>query len=190
MAPRLPVTGNPENDQLISDSWLALLLGMALDQQVTMEVAFRGPYLIEQRLGALDVDTILATPEDDFVELCVQRPAIHRYGASMARRLYELCGVLADKWDGRAEALWDDGADGAEVLKRLRSLPGFGPDKSRIMLALLAKRFDVRPDGWADAAAPFGDDQPRSVADVADQESLQKVREFKRAAKAAKRAAT
>jgi uncharacterized HhH-GPD family protein len=184
----LHITGDPDADALLNTDPLAALIGMLLDQQVPMEWAFRGPATIKERLGGrLDCAEIAAMDPEEFVAICAEKPAIHRFPSSMGKRVWELCRYLVEHYDGRAEAVWDDAPTGAEVYRRLRELPGFGDEKAKIFTAVLAKRMGVAPPGWEEAAAPFSDDQPRSVADVADEESLQRVRDWKKAMKAAKK---
>lgn len=183
----LYITGEADADRLLNTDGLALLVGMLLDQQVPMEWAFKGPATLRDRLGHLDATHIAAMDPEAFVTVCCDKPAIHRFPASMGRRIHELCTALADRYDGRAEAVWTGVTDGAELYRRLRELPGYGEEKSQIFLALLAKRQGVAPAGWREAAGKFGDDVPRSVADIHDVASLGKVREWKKAAKAAKR---
>lgn len=187
MTSPLPITSDPDSDQLLADNPLALLLGMLLDQQVSMEVAFRGPSLLFQRLDGLDAATIAAMNPVKFAAVCSERPAVHRFPGAMAKRIQQVCAVVVAEYDGAAENLWVGVEDGRTLVRRVRDLPGFGEEKSKIFVALLAKRFGVRPVGWEQAAAPFSDDQPRSVADVADAESLQAVREWKKKMKAAKK---
>jgi uncharacterized HhH-GPD family protein len=187
MSGTLYITGDDTADGLLNTDGTALLVGMLLDQQVPMEWAFAGPAKIHQRLGHLDAAKIAAMDVDDFVAVCVAKPAIHRFPAAMGRRIHELCVVLADEYGGVAENVWRDVADGATLYARLHALPGFGDEKSKIFLALLAKTQGVRPDGWQDAAGKFGDEVPRSVADIDGPESLAKVREWKQAQKAAKK---
>jgi uncharacterized HhH-GPD family protein len=183
------ITGDPEADDLLAEDPLALLLGMLLDQQVPMEWAFAAPARLRERLPAgLDAGAIAAMDPGDVEAAFRAKPALHRYPASMAKRAHELCRHLVEHHDGRAEAVWEGVDDGAELRRRLEALPGFGRDKARIFLAVLAKRRGVRPTGWEDAAGPFADDQPRSVADVTDQASLERVRAFKKEQKAAGRA--
>jgi uncharacterized HhH-GPD family protein len=181
----LAVTGDPAADGLLNSDPLALLIGMLLDQQVPMEWAFIGPSLLRERLGRLDARQIAAMDPDEFFVVAKGPRAIHRFPGSMGRRVQELCRALVERYDGRAENVWAGVADGAELLARLKALPGFGDEKSRIFIALLAKRFGVQPDGWREAAGPFGDDTPRSVADIFDTASLARVREWKKAKKAA-----
>jgi uncharacterized HhH-GPD family protein len=183
MASPFRITGDDAADQLLADDPLALLIGLLLDQQVPMEWAFKGPATLNQRLGALDPAVIASMDPDKFAEICSAKPAIHRFPSSMAKRIQALCQVIVDEYDGDARALWRD-VDATELITRTKALPGFGPEKAKILVAILAKRFDVRPDGWEKVAAPFSDAAPRSAADVADAETLLKVREFKRQQKA------
>lgn len=187
MSPRLNITDDSTADELLSSDPLALLVGMLLDQQVAMETAFAGPAKIRDRLGRFDAETIAAQEPDAFVELCRTPPAVHRYPGNMAARTQTLCQTLIDHWDGNASAIWTRGnPDGAEVLARLKALPGFGEQKAKIFLALLGKQNGFDGAGWREAAGSYGEDGSyRSVADIVDPESLAKVRETKRAAKAA-----
>ena len=186
----LRLTGDPEADQLLTDDDNALLIGMVLDQQVPMEKAFSGPLVIAQRMGGpLDVAKIAAMSEDEFVALCSERPAIHRFPAAMAKRIQQVCQVLADDYDGQAANIWQDARSGDEIKSRLARLPGFGSDKAAIFTAVLGKLRGVTPDGWRSAAGYYGEPGTyRSVADIVDDDSLQKVRETKRSVKAAKKA--
>jgi len=186
------LTGDPAADALLDSDLNALLIGMVLDQQVPMEKAFSGPAVIADRMGGFfDVAAVAAMSEEDFVALCAAKPAIHRFPGSMGKRVHQVCRVLAEKYDGRAENLWGDATSGAEVKEALMSLPGFGAEKATIFTALLGKQRGVTPLGWRDAAAPYGEEGVfRSVADIVDEESLQRVRDTKRAVKAARKAAT
>jgi uncharacterized HhH-GPD family protein len=186
------LTGDPEADALLSEDDNALLIGMVLDQQVPMEKAFSGPLVIAQRMGGrLDVAKIAAMSEDEFVALCSQRPAIHRFPAAMAKRIRQVCQVLADDYDGQATNVWKDARSGAEVKANLARLPGFGPDKAAIFTAVLGKLRGITPEGWQDAAGYYGEPGTfRSVADIVDYDSLQKVRETKKSVKAAKKASS
>ena len=185
------LTGNPAADELLEADLNALLIGMVLDQQVAMEKAFSGPAVIAERMGGtFDVTAIATMPEDEFVALCAAKPAIHRFPGSMGKRVHQVCRVLVDSYDGKAENVWADAGSGAEVKRALMSLPGFGAEKATIFTAVLGKRRGVTPEGWREAAGAFGEDGVfRSVADIVDEESLQRVRETKRAVKAAKKAA-
>ena len=183
------LTGDPEADALLSDDDNALLIGMVLDQQVPMEKAFSGPLVIAQRMGGnLDVAKIAAMSEEDFVALCSRPPAIHRFPAAMAKRIRQVCQVLTDDYDGQASNVWKDARSGAEVKANLARLPGFGQDKAAIFTAVLGKLRGITPDGWRDAAGYYGEPGTfRSVADIVDYDSLQKVRETKKSVKAAKK---
>ena len=183
----LNITGDAAADALLSDDAFALLLGMLLDQQIAMETAFVGPAKIRDRIGTLDPATIAGYDADAFVEVFRQTPAVHRFPGSMAGRVQEVARVIVADWDGDASAIWtSDSPDGAEILRRLKNLPGFGEQKGRIFLALLGKRRGVATAGWREASAPYGEEGSyRSVADIVDPESLTRVRETKRAAKAA-----
>ncbi|MFE2426549.1 HhH-GPD-type base excision DNA repair protein [Streptomyces sp. NPDC059373] len=192
MDTKLRLSQQPEADELLGRSPLALLTGMLLDQQVPMEWAFSGPHAIAQRMGSDDLDAhaIASYDPDDFAALLAAKPAVHRYPGSMAKRVQQLSQYLVEHYNGDAEAIWRDAPSGRELLDRLKDLPGFGEQKARIFLALLGKRLGVRPPGWREAAGPYGEDGSyRSVADITGPDSLDKVRahkqEMKRAAKAA-----
>nr|WP_294694558.1 HhH-GPD-type base excision DNA repair protein [uncultured Friedmanniella sp.] len=185
------LTGDPAADELLATDDNALLLGMVLDQQVPMEKAFAGPAVIAGRMGGrLDVAAIAAMEEDEFVALCAQRPAVHRFPASMGRRVRQVCQVLVEDFEGDAANVWRGAATGAEVKRAIGALPGFGAEKAAIFTAVLAKQRGVQPPGWREAAGVYGEEGCfRSVADVVDEESLAKVRQTKRSVKAAKKAA-
>lgn len=178
------ITGDPDADKLLHDEPLALLLGMLFDQQVPMEWAFASPAKLKERLGHLDAAKIAEMDSVAFLAACTEKPAIHRFPGSMGKRAYELCEVIADDYDGDAAAVWTGAATGDELFGRLRALPGFGDEKARIFVAVLAKRLGVRPPGWEEAAAPFSDDERRSVADADTPEHLQEVRAWKKMMKA------
>jgi uncharacterized HhH-GPD family protein len=190
MTRKLHLAGELEADALLAEQPLALLIGMLLDQQIPMEVAFKGPKKLHDRLGKLDVHQIAEYEPEEFATLATTPPAIHRYGGSMAKRVQELCRYLVETYDGDATAIWTRGKpDGAEVLKRLKALPGYGEQKAKIFLALLGKQFGLKAAGWREAAGAYGEKgSRRSVADVVDDKSLQEVRAFKKAAKAAAKA--
>lgn len=185
------LTGDPEADRLLTADPFALLIGMLLDQQVTMESAFAGPHKIAQRMGGLDPARVAEADPDDFAALCATPPSVHRYPGSMAGRIQAVARVVVDEYDGDVTRLWTAGEpDGPEVLRRLKALPGFGDQKARIFLALLGKQRGVQPTGWREAAGAYGEDGARrSIADVTGPESLAAVRETKKAAKAAAKAA-
>ena len=187
----IQIAQDPHADRVLEESPFALLTGMLLDQQFPMERAFAGPATILDRFGSLDPTRIASADPDEFAALCARPPAVHRYPGSMAGRIQALARVVTDEYDGRAERLWLEAADGAELLRRLQALPGFGKQKSPIFVALLGKQLGVTPEGWEQAAGSYGDPgATRSVADVVDQTSLEKVRSFKKEQKAAARART
>ncbi|CAN5485093.1 HhH-GPD-type base excision DNA repair protein [soil metagenome] len=187
MSNALHITGDPDADALLSTDPLALLIGMLLDQQVPMETAFAGPGKLRDRLGDLDPRKIASHDAEDFIAIMKQSPAVHRFPGSMAGRVQALCAAVVDEWGGDASTIWTSGnPDGAEILARLEALPGFGEQKARIFLALLGKQRGITATGWRQAAGAYGEEGSfRSVADIVDEQSLQRVRETKRAAKAA-----
>ena len=180
----LHFTADPEANRLLAQEPLAALLGMLLDQQVTMEWAFGAPLLLKRRLGVaeLDAGAIAAMDPSDLEAVFRDKPALHRYPASMAKRTHDLCAHLVEHYHGRADELWADAATGEELLARVQALPGFGKDKSRIFVGVLGKRLGVQPSGWEQVAADWA-----SIADVDTFERIGEIREKKRAAKAAKK---
>lgn len=187
----LHITGDDAADKLLSDDAFALLTGMLLDQQVTMESAFAGPEKIRTRIGSLEPGTIAGYDPQDFVEVFKEKPAVHRFPGSMAGRVQALAETVDKEWGGDATAIWTQGdPDGNEVLRRLKALPGFGEQKAKIFLALLGKQCGLKAEGWREAAGHYGQaDAYLSVADIVDPDSLVKVRASKQAAKAAAKAA-
>ncbi|MFE4665971.1 HhH-GPD-type base excision DNA repair protein [Streptomyces sp. NPDC056716] len=188
----LHLAQDPDADALLGRSPLAALVGMLLDQQIPMEWAFRGPRTIADRLGADDLDAheIAARDPEAFAAVLSGKPAVHRYPGSMAKRVQQLCQYLVEHYDGDAEAVWRGVDSGAELLKRLEQLPGFGKQKAQIFLALLGKQLGVRPTGWREAAGAYGETTSyRSVADITGPESLARVRAHKQEMKAAAKAA-
>ncbi|HVL27659.1 MAG TPA: HhH-GPD-type base excision DNA repair protein [Acidimicrobiales bacterium] len=183
-------TDDDAANRLLAADPLALLIGMLLDQQVPMEKAFHSPYDLKERMGGrLDASTIAGADPDELAALFSQRPALHRFPASMAARTQDLARALVERFDGRAERVWTTAATGEELFANLRSLPGFGEQKARIFVALLAKRLGITPPGWQEVAGAYGQAGWFSVADIDGPESLARVREHKRAVKAeAKRA--
>jgi uncharacterized HhH-GPD family protein len=186
----LHVTGDPEADALLGRDPLALLIGMVLDQQITIEKAFSSPAVLAQRLGGpLNAASIAAMDPDDLAAVFRQPPALHRYPASMAGRVQAVCRVVAEDYGGKADAIWKGVTSGDELIGRLQALPGFGPQKARIFAALLGKQLGVCPDGWRSATKPYGEPGSYlSVADITDPETLGKVRANKKAMKAKARA--
>ena len=186
MTSKLCLVQDSAADALLEENPFALLVGMLLDQQIAMEVAFGGPKKITDRIGGFDAATIADYDPEKFAALCAQTPAIHRFPGSMAARVQALARVIVDEYDGNAAALWSDGADGKDVLRRLKALPGFGEQKAKIFLALLGKQYGVTPKGWRAAAGDYGKAGTHmSVADVTGPGSLLKVRTYKKEAKAA-----
>lgn len=181
----LPFTGDPEADALIASDPLALLIGFALDQQVTVQKAFAGPLELRRRLGTLDPAAIAALDPADVEAAFRERPALHRFPGAMAGRVRELCAVVAREYGGDAARAWTEARDGADLEARLRALPGIGEMKAKTLVGLLGRRFGVRPAGWEAVAPTYP-----TLADVDSAEALARYQEQKRAAKASARAAT
>ena len=192
--PALSLALEKNADALLSRDPFALLTGMLLDQQFPMERAFAGPWTLAGRLGTPDrLDPVVVAGYDPeaFADLMSRPPAVHRFPGSMAGRIQALARVITDEYDANTASLWETAGSGAELLGRLRALPGFGDQKARIFVALLGKQLGVRPDGWREAAGGYGEEgSRRSVADVVDATSLGEVRSYKQQMKAAKKAAT
>jgi uncharacterized HhH-GPD family protein len=180
-----------EANELLSRSPLALLIAMLLDQQVTLEKAFMGPLDLVRRLGHEPTAAELAEFDPDrLAAIFSERPAMHRYPRAMAARVQDMARLLVEHYDGDAAQLWASAPSGAELLKRVAALPGFGAQKAQIFVALLGKQLGVRPRGWREAAGTFGARGSRlSVADITDAESLAQVRSYKQGLKAAAKAA-
>jgi uncharacterized HhH-GPD family protein len=192
MTNELHITGDTVADELLSTDPLALLIGMLLDQQFPMERAFGAPRLLADRLGVstLSAAELASADPEELVRVFQGPPALHRYPGSMAGRTQDLCRLLVERYDGRAENLWADVPDGDTVLRRLGELPGFGAQKSKIFVALLGKRYGVTPPGWREAAGDYGlEGSRRSVADITGPETLLEVRAFKQEQKQAAKAA-
>ncbi len=189
-AKSLWLTGDAAADELLATDPLALLVGMLLDQQFPMERAFHSPFDLKERLGGrLDAAEIASMDGEALAAVFRGPPALHRYPGSMAGRTQELCRVLVERYEGRAERVWKEAETGKELFANLRSLPGFGEQKARIFTALLAKRMGVAPPGWEEAAGPYAEVGHRSVADIDGPEGLAAVREHKKAVKAAAKSA-
>ena len=180
----------PAGNDLLAKDPLALLIGMLLDQQIPMEKAFTSPSVLRDRLGHdLDATDIASYDPVAFEALFREVPALHRFPAAMAKRVQEMCKALVERFDGDPRVVWEGAADGADLVSRIGTLPGFGDQKARIFAALLGKQFGVRPKGWAEAAGAYGETGSfRSVADVVDGASLKKVRAYKQEMKAAAKA--
>jgi uncharacterized HhH-GPD family protein len=185
----LHLTGDDHADQVLTDDPFALLLGMLLDQQYPMEHAFRGPAKILERFGTLDPTRIASADPEEFAALCATPPAVHRFPGSMATRIQAVAREVVDTYAGDTARLWTEASSGADLVKRVMALPGFGRQKAQIFAALVAKQLGVRPDGWEAAVGDYSLEGHRSVADVVDEESLAKVRAFKKDKKAAAKAA-
>jgi uncharacterized HhH-GPD family protein len=181
----LNITGDPQADALLTDNPFALLAGMMLDQQYPMEHAFRGPAKVLERFGSFTPADLAAADPEEFAALCSTPPAVHRFPGSMAARLQELGRQIEENYEGHTERLWTEAEDAKDLNKRLLALPGFGAQKARIFVALLAKQLGVRPEGWEKVAGDYALDGYRSVADVVDPASLLKVRDYKKQKKAA-----
>lgn len=173
-------TQNEAANRLLEEDPLALLIGLVLDQQVKMEKAFAGPYELKQRIGRLDAKTIAAMDPVDLDRIFRERPALHRFPGSMARRVQAMCQAVVSDYGGDAGSVWRDATTGRELARRISKLPGFGPMKVKILVAVLGKKFGVRPQGWEQEAADW-----HTVADVDSEETMQEAREVKRAMKAA-----
>jgi len=184
MTARLPFTGNDEADALISDEPLALLIGFALDQQVTVQKAFSGPLEIQRRLGHLDARRIAATDPAELDRVFRERPAIHRFPGAMAGKVQLLCAAIADRYEGDAARLWTEARDGADLEARLLALPGIGEMKARTILAVLGKRLGVSLPGMSDVMPAHP-----TLGDVDSAEALASYQAGKRAHKAELRAA-
>jgi uncharacterized HhH-GPD family protein len=185
----LPI--DAEANALLDRDPLAVLIGLTLDQQITMEKAFTSPWVLAQRLGHEPTAVELADSDPgELVAIFAKPPALHRFPKAMAARVQEVCRVLVDRYDGDAAALWRDVPDGAELYRRIVALPGFGKQKAQIFVALLGKQYAVQPPGWREAAGGYGaENAHKSVADIVDDESLAKVRAYKKQLKADAKAA-
>jgi uncharacterized HhH-GPD family protein len=184
----LYLSTEPDADALLTDDPLALLVGMLLDQQVPMERAFVAPYRLAQRLSVsrLDPAVIAGYDPEALAEIFATPPSLHRFPGAMAARTQKLCQMVVDDYGGDAAALWRDAPTGAELVRRLGRLPGFGKQKAQIFAALLGKQLGVRPVGWREATGSYGEEGVHhSVADITDDVSLQKVRDHKKQMKAA-----
>jgi uncharacterized HhH-GPD family protein len=174
-------TDDPAANALLESDPLALLIGMVLDQQVKMEKAFAGPYDLQRRLGHLDARRIAGMDPQELDKVFRERPALHRFPGSMARRVQAMCAAIVKDYNGDAGSVWRDARDGDDLAARIKKLPGFGDMKVKILVAVLAKKFGVKPKGWEKHAATW-----HTVADVDSAESMAHAREIKREMKAAK----
>jgi uncharacterized HhH-GPD family protein len=180
----------PEANELLTRSPLALLIAMLLDQQVPLEKAFSGPLELVRRLGHEPTVAELAKFDPDaLAEIFSERPALHRYPRAMAARVQDLARLIMEEYEGEPAQVWESASSGTQLLKQVAALPGFGAQKAQIFVALLGKQLGVRPDGWQEASGEFGDEGTRySVADITDEETLIQVRAHKAAQKAAAKA--
>jgi uncharacterized HhH-GPD family protein len=185
----IQITGDEVADRVLTEDPFALLLGMLLDQQYPMEHAFRGPAKLLERFGTLEPGRLAAVDPEEFAAICATPPAVHRFPGSMAARIQAVAALIEEKYDGDATRLWTEVHSGRELLARVKELPGFGTQKAQIFVALLAKQLGVRPEGWEKVVGAYAEPGYRSVADVTSPESLQKVRDYKKAAKQEARAA-
>lgn len=178
---RMPITwtGLPEADRLLETDPLALMIGLVLDQQVKMEKAFIGPFELRDRLGHLDAARIAGMDPQELDEVFRRRPALHRFPGNMAKRVQQLCQAIVTEYGGDAGAIWRDVPSGQELSRRISKLPGFGDQKTRITVSVLAKKLDVRPRGWEKYSAGW-----HSIADVDSPETMAEAREVKRRMKA------
>ena len=186
----LYLSGDPGADALLSEDPLALLIGMVLDQQVPLERAFSSPRDLRDRLGGqLDAGAIAAMDPAELAEVFSQRPALHRFPASNAGRVQQLCQIIVTEYGGDAASVWEGASSGTELLRRVRALPGFGEQKAKIFVALVGKQLGAHPTGWREVSNPFGDKGTHySVADITSKESLLRVRAHKAEMKAAAKA--
>ena len=181
---RLPFTGDDEADRLLVEQPLALLIGFALDQQVTVQKAFSGPAELKRRLGHLDAGRIAATDPATLDAVFRERPALHRFPGSMAGKVQQLTEAVARDYDGDASRIWREAKDGQELQRRLLALPGIGEMKARSLIAILGKRPGVDLPGM-DAVMP----RHPTLGDVDSAEALANYQAGKRAMKAEARAA-
>jgi uncharacterized HhH-GPD family protein len=181
---RLHFTGNDEADALLAEEPLALLIGFVLDQQVPVQKAFSGPLDLKRRIGTLDASAIAGMDPGELDSAFRERPALHRFPGTMAMRTQELCAAVATDYDGDAARIWTEASDGRDLEQRLLDLPGIGPMKARSLIAILGKRFGIKPPGWEDVAPSHP-----TLGDVDSVEALLDYQAKKRAHKAAMRAA-
>ncbi|MDX6209537.1 MAG: hypothetical protein QOE24_1928 [Frankiales bacterium] len=189
--PALWLSQVPEADALLARNPLALLVGMVLDQQIPLEKAFTSPYVLTQRIGRdLDAADLASRDPEQLAALFTTPPALHRFPGSMSARVQALCQAVVDDYAGDAAAIWTTAEDGPELLRRVKALPGFGEQKAKIFVALLGKQLGVTPPGWQTSAGAYGEaGSLLSVADIRDAGSLERVRAYKKQAKAAAAAA-
>ena len=185
------LSGDEKADALLTKDPLALLMGMVLDQQIPLEKAFKGPYDLKKRIGGkFDAARFATMDVKELEEVFQKPPALHRFPAANAKRVQELCQIIVDEYGGKADRVWKDAKDGEDLLNRVRALPGFGEQKSKIFVALLGKQLGVQPPGWREAAGEYAvEGTYKSVADITSAETLAQVRQYKKEMKARARAA-
>lgn len=182
----------PAADEMLQKDPFALLVGMLLDQQIPLEKAFMGPYVLAERMGVkkLSAAAIADYDTEQFGKIFATVPAIHRFPGAMADRTQKLARVITDEYDGDASKVWKGIDDAKVLLKRIGDLPGFGKQKAQIFLALLGKQFGIQPQGWREVSGVFGEEGSlRSVADIVDKSTLEQVRQYKKQMKADAKAA-
>jgi uncharacterized HhH-GPD family protein len=180
---RLHFTDSDEANELLAHEPLALLIGFVLDQQVSVQKAFSSPLELRRRLGTLEAGEIAGTDTEELERVFAERPALHRFPGTMARRTQELCAAVVSEYDGDAARVWTEARDGADLERRLLALPGIGPMKARSLIAIIGKRLGIRPPGW-DEVAP----KHPTLGDVDSPEALAEYQAAKRAYKASMRA--
>jgi uncharacterized HhH-GPD family protein len=176
---RLHFTGDDAADRLLATEPMALLIGFALDQQVSVQKAFSGPKVLLERLGTLDAKRLATVDPAELEAAAKGPPAIHRFPRAMGDRVRELARHIADTYDGEASRLWTDAADGADLRRRIGQLPGFGAMKVNGLTAVLVKRLGVRPTGWKEALPDYP-----TLGDVDSAQALADYQAKKRAYKA------
>lgn len=183
----LKLSQQPEADELISSDPFALLIGMVLDQQIPLERAFAAPLELRNRLGGrLGVEQIVEMNEDELIEVFCIKPALHRFPAANAQRVQKLAHIIHNEYEDDAASIWTSAKSGAELLKRIEALPGFGKQKAKIFVALLGKQLGTKPKGWREACEPFGEPKTTmSIADIKNEKTLASVRAWKQAKKKA-----
>jgi uncharacterized HhH-GPD family protein len=180
---KLHFTGNDEADALLASEPLALLIGFVLDQQVSVQKAFSGPLELKRRIGSLDAARIAAMDPGELERIFRERPALHRFPGTMATRTQDLCAAVAAEYGGEAARVWTEAADGRDLERRLLDLPGIGPMKARSLIAILGKRFGIKPPGWEEVAPTHP-----TLGDVDSAKALEDYQAKKRAHKAEMRA--
>jgi uncharacterized HhH-GPD family protein len=181
---RLHFTGDDEADTLLAEEPLALLIGFELDQQVPLQKAFSGPLELKRRLGSLDAAEIAGMDSGELDRAFREKPALHRYPGAMAERTQALCAAIASEYGGDAARVWAEAESGRDLEQRILDLPGIGPMKARSLIAILVKRFGVRPPGWEEVMPTHP-----TLGDIDSAETLAEFQEKKRAYKASLRAA-